>query len=114
MDSAGPKMNVFSRSQSRQHNRFTTWNYSDEAWYFVTICTGDHSEIFGAVRDDEMILNEFGKVVWECWKDLPNHYPRCFLDEFIVMPNHVHGIIVIENQVGTGFKPVPTNNKKYS
>ena len=42
-----------------------------------------------------MILNEYGKIVLECWNDLPNHYSDCALDEFVIMPNHIHGIINI-------------------
>jgi len=56
-----------------------------------------------------MKLNRYGKITRECWLDLPNHYANCQLDSFMVMPNHFHGIIVINN-VGTGFKPVPTEH----
>ena len=53
-----------------------------------------------------MILNNFGKIVLDCWHDLPNHYANIILDVFVIMPNHVHGIIII---VETGFKPVSTS-----
>ncbi|MCX6134338.1 MAG: transposase [Ignavibacteriales bacterium] len=56
-----------------------------------------------------MVLNGFGEIVASCWKDLPNHYPCVQTDEFVVMPNHVHGIIVIteSNLVGEGSEPSP-------
>ena len=49
-----------------------------------------------------MELNDIGKIVRDCWFDLPNHYRNCRLDEFIIMPDHFHGIIVIDNSVGMG------------
>jgi putative transposase len=54
-----------------------------------------------------MVLNEYGKIVNDCWFDLPNHYENCLLDTFQIMPNHVHGILVIA-PVGNGLKPFPT------
>jgi len=107
-------MNELKRSELRKNTRLDHWDYSDDGYYFVTICVKDHREIFGKVENDEMVLNESGKIVKECWEDLPNHYSNCCLGEFIVMPNHIHGIVIIKNPVGTGFKPVPTNTKKYS
>jgi len=60
-----------------------------------------------------MILNDFGKIAEKCWIDLPNHYMNCALDEFTIMSNHIHGIVVIDDElltshVVTGFKPVTT------
>ena len=53
--------------------------------------------MFGEVVDDEMILNDLGKVAEECWQNIPQHYPQVRLDGFVIMPNHMHGIIVIDN-----------------
>ncbi len=56
-------------------------------------------------------MNEFGRIVQHCWDELTHHYERIKLDEFVIMPNHVHGIIIIcsdNNTVETGFKPVST------
>ena len=57
-----------------------------------------------------MVLNKYGNIIKECWKGLTDHYVNCILDEFVIMPNHIHGIIQIDNHqiVGTGLKPVPT------
>jgi len=56
-----------------------------------------------------MVLNLCGEIVSQCWHDLPGHYPNLRLDQFVVMPNHIHGIInIYNNNVGTGLKPVPT------
>lgn len=66
-----------------------------------------------------MILNYRGDIVKKCWFDLPNHYPNLILDAFVVMPNHIHGIMIIDNTVfsqngivQTGLKPVSTSNTK--
>ncbi|MEK7637148.1 MAG: transposase [Patescibacteria group bacterium] len=70
------------------------YDYSLPGRYFVTICTKYRQEIFGVVQDGQIRLNVFGEAVRKCWFDLPNHY-YCTLDVFAVMPNHIHGIIVI-------------------
>jgi putative transposase len=59
-----------------------------------------------------MTLNKFGESIKQCWLGLPNHYQNCFLDKFIVMPNHFHGIVIIDNNVGAGFKPAPAYDAK--
>lgn len=89
----------------------TGYDYTQAGWYFITLCTKNREEVFGVVRDNTMIENRVGIIVRQCWDDLPNHY-RCELDEFIIMPNHIHGIIVIsEAPVGAGLKPAPTGLK---
>ena len=64
-----------------------------------------------------MTLTDAGRIVGHCWNDLPNHYLNIELDEFVVMPNHVHGIIVLANDlpgdVGAGLKPAPTGGRRH-
>ena len=86
----------------RKSIRLKDYDYTQEGAYYVTICTHDRKCIFGYIKDGKMILNEPGKSVEYTWYDLPNHNNNIELDEFVVMPNHVHGIIVI---VGAGSKP---------
>lgn len=106
----------------RKHNRLKGFDYSSSGWYFVTICTKNREIFFGEVINRKMVLNDYGRIVKQCWFDLSNHYLNCLLDEFIVMPNHIHGIIVIKNikYVGAIFKSpnitgeinfAPTNKK---
>jgi len=90
------------------------WDYKNEGHYFITICTKDRAYLFGDIKDGEMILNEFGKIVSDCWFDLPNHYNNIFLGAFQIMPNHIHCIIGVDNSklndtVETGLKPVCTD-----
>ena len=82
------------RNQRKQH-RLRDYDYSQSAAYFVTVCTLGRRNMFGDIVDADMQLNEFGTIVASCWNGLPTHYPEIELDAFVVMPNHVHGIIVI-------------------
>jgi putative transposase len=118
--------------KNRKSNRWDKWDYSNEGYYFVTICTKNRNPIFGIVSNEspnsdvgaglrpaptsgepdhtsslekskifskmEMIPNELGNIVWDCWNELPKHYPNFELDEFIVMPDHIHGIVIIKQK----------------
>ena len=99
----------------RKPNRLKGHDYSQNGYYyFVTICVKDRVDCFGAVKNGKMVVNTNGKIVSDCWDDLPTHYPHVELDEFIVMPNHVHAIIFMTDRkvvVGDGFKPSPTTSK---
>jgi REP element-mobilizing transposase RayT len=99
--------------RERKRIRLKRYDYSQDGYYFVTICAENREEWFGKVEKGEMILNQYGKIANQCWDDLPNHYLNCSLDSFVVMMNHIHGIIVILNKdvtiVGNGLKPFPTH-----
>ncbi|GIV55248.1 MAG: hypothetical protein KatS3mg040_0016 [Candidatus Kapaibacterium sp.] len=79
--------------------------------YFVTICTQGRACLFGQVVEGQMRLNEAGHIAQQCWTDIPNHFPHVQLDVFIIMPNHVHGILVITENVdnvgATHASPLP-------
>ncbi len=79
----------------RKSIRFPDYDYSQYGMYFVTICTKNRKHLFGEIVDGEMRCNELGKIVEKIWDDLPHHYPHIQLDEFVVMPNHVHEIVII-------------------
>ena len=99
-----------SRSQ-RKRNRLKGYDYSQVGWYFVTICVRDRIECLGKIKNNQMEYGRYGGIVLKYWQTIPNHYQNAFLDEWIIMPNHIHGIIVIiDDSVGTGQCPVPTNN----
>src|SRR5512137_1336233 len=85
----------------RRSIRLPGYDYSQPGAYFLTLCTHERETLFGDVVDDVMRLNDYGEIVAAVWADLPNHYPHVELDAFVIMPNHVHGIIVIaDNAVG--------------
>jgi putative transposase len=100
----------FIRTHDRKSIRLKEYDYSLPGEYFVTICTHDHESVFGDVIDEEMKLSQFGEIVRDAWYDLPNHNYGIDLGEFIVMPNHIHGIIII-NDVGAGSEPAPTGKR---
>jgi len=88
---------------SRRSVRLGGFDYGTAGAYFITICTHQRDFLFGDVVDGKMRLNEFGVVVGECWHAIPDHFCHLELDMFIVMPNHVHGIItIIENLSDVG------------
>lgn len=75
--------------------RLKEYDYSQPGEYFVTICTKNHECMFGSIENGKMDLNERGRIVDGCWKGIPEHFSHVGLDEYIIMPNHVHGIIII-------------------
>ena len=91
--------------KNRKLNRLKGHDYSSDGYYFVTICTHHRREWFGEIRDGKMVLNKHGEIILRCWNDLPIHYDNLKLDMFVIMPNHVHAIVVIQNPVGNGLKP---------
>lgn len=84
----------------RRSIRLRDYDYSQAGAYFITICTQGRECPFGEIVDGTMILNGAGRMVEKCWHDIPAHFPDIELDEFVVMPNHVHGILSIIKPVG--------------
>lgn len=86
----------------RKSPRLQGYNYADEGAYFVTIATMKRQHLFGKVVDSEMRLSALGKVVQARWVAIPDHHAHVALDAFVVMPNHVHGIVIItKSTIGT-------------
>jgi putative transposase len=99
----------------RKNLRLPDYNYSSPCAYFVTICTYKKQCLFGEIENGIMYLNPSGYIVKKCWDDLQTHYIGINNDVFAVMPNHVHGIIIIRNENGrSGSKPDPTKQHHLS
>ena len=81
----------------RRSIRIKGYDYSQYGGYFITICTYKRKCLFGGVVNGKTNLNDFGNIAHQYWLEIPNHFPGTMLDEFVIMPNHVHGIIVITN-----------------
>ena len=79
----------------RRSIRLRDYDYSGAGAYFVTICAVNRECLFGEVLDGSMQPNEAGLIVEECWQTIPHHFSHIDLDEMAVMPNHIHGIIVL-------------------
>jgi putative transposase len=91
----------------RRLSRLKEYDYSRPGGYFITICTKNRSCLFGVVDNDRVILNQYGEIIQISWLTLPEHYHNVELDVFVIMPNHIHGIIWLTD-VGAGLKPAPT------
>ena len=75
--------------------RLPQWDYGWNAAYFVTICTQGREHYFGDIIDGSMLLSDIGHLANKYWLEIPKHFPFVELDVFVVMPNHVHGIVII-------------------
>jgi len=84
----------------RRSIRLRDYDYSSAGAYFVTICAGQRECLFGEVVGGVMRLNACGLTVTTIWDSLPQRYPGLDVDAFVIMPNHLHGIIVINDPVG--------------
>ena len=94
--------NIYQQKYLADTARMKNWNYGGPGVYFITISTYRHKCYFGEINktDDgksyKMDLSELGIVARQCWLDIPHHFPFVIADEFVIMPNHVHGIIGIK------------------
>lgn len=79
--------------------RLQNYDYSSNGYYFITICTKNREYFFGEIADNKMQLSKMGKTAEKFWLEIPKHFPFVKLDEFVVMPNHVHGIIIINKTI---------------
>jgi putative transposase len=94
----------------RRSIRLRNYDYSQAGYYYVTICTQDRICLFGGVREEHVYLNRLGLLVKRCWRWLPHRYPYVKLDRWVIMPNHLHGIVVIadEDLCRGGSRTAPT------
>ncbi len=117
-------MSLYQDKYRIESTRLRNWNYASNGHYFITICTKNRKCFFGKILDNKMILSEIGKFAYKYWQEIPNHFPFAQLDKFVIMPNHVHGIILIKNddnhfhrdainRVSTTKTNVITQNKNY-
>ena len=89
----------------RRSIRLKEYDYSQAGAYFITICTQNRLHLFGEIVNDKMVLNDAGKMVEQTWNEIPVFYDGFGVNEYIVMPNHFHGVIV----VGAGPCACPDN-----
>ena len=98
---SSPPIFLYIQMKNRKPTRLREYDYSNGGWYFVTICTYKKINYFGRIKNGKKSLNNFAKFAENIWKQIPIHYPEAELDYFQIMPNHIHGIIIINN-VGKG------------
>ena len=110
--------------RQRRSIRLQGYDYTRQGAYFVTICTRNRVCLLGDIVEGRIRLSEAGRLAQAVWEDLPHHYPHVQIDVWVIMPNHMHGIIILteaqateddmqsgadpRTAVGAGFKPAPT------
>jgi putative transposase len=101
-----------------QSTRLREYDYGQNGAYFVTVCTKNKQFYFGNVVDTGVQLSNVGIAAEKCWREIPKHFPFVQLDKFVVMPNHIHGIVFIQKvetqdlaslQSGNAFGPQSRN-----
>ena len=92
----------------RRSVRLRGYDYAKEGMYFVTICVQNRACLLGEIRDKVMILSPYGEIAHREWEKLPSRWPHIELGEFQIMPNHIHGILVIHHPPGTTTTPGAT------
>ena len=95
---------------NRRSIRLKEYDYSQDGLYFITMCTHNHLCLFGKIFDGKMVLNDTGNIAKECWLNIPEHYPNTKLHEYVIMPNHVHGII--ETVGAKNYSPLQKQSNK--
>lgn len=85
---------------SRKLNRLKNYDYSQPGCYFLTVCLKNREHFFGAIENAEMQLSDIGTIARKCWLEIPEHFPLVHLDEFVIMPNHIRGIIIVDDSDG--------------
>ncbi len=86
----------------RRSIRLKGYDYTRDGYYFITLCEQNREHLFGEIARGVMRRNHFGDIVADCWQWLAEQYPYVVLDEWVVMPNHHHGILVLTGETGMG------------
>jgi len=99
-------MSLFKNKYRTESSRLSNYNYSQIGYYFITICTKNRECIFGFINRDKMILSAFGYLIKKHWRQTSKLRKNIKLDSFVVMPDHIHGIIKIIRELPPRNKPV--------
>ncbi len=104
-------MNYNSQKHHRRSIRLKDYDYSQPGVYFVTLCSWNRECLFGEIVDEEMGLNEYGLVVQQEWIQTGTMRSNVTLDEFTIMPNHLHGILIIHDERKGTLQRAPTTER---
>jgi REP-associated tyrosine transposase len=103
------------KKHHRRSIRLVDHDYAQTGAYFVTVCAEDHTCLFGDVVGSETRLNDAGRMLQATWDELPGHYPGVERDAFVVMPNHIHAVIVLSlDSVGAALRGRPNDTDSRS
>ena len=92
-------------NNGRQSSRLSSWDYGSNGKYFVTICTDRKVPYFGHIEGSVVLSTEIGNYTKKCWESIPRHYPFVELDSFILMPDHLHGILCFGKKERSDWNP---------
>jgi len=81
----------------RKSIRLKEYDYSENGYFFITICAQNSQCFFGSISDGNITLNQAGEIICKVWKDLKERFDNIILDEYIIMPNHLHAILALKN-----------------
>ena len=90
----------------RRSLRWQGYDYASPGYYFVTVCTQEKECLFGSIVNNDMQLNDAGRMIQTVWHQLPDRFAFITTDEFIVMPNHIHGILAFRSQPANNEPPI--------
>jgi putative transposase len=88
-------MSLFGNKFRIESARLRKWDYASPGAYFITICTKDRKQYFGEIINGKSVLSETGRITDKYWREIPDHFPEIRLDQYVIMPNHIHGILVL-------------------
>ena len=106
---------------TRKNNRLENYNYSGAGWYSVTICSKDRKNIFGEYKNivgtglvpvrykNNIKLSKIGQIIDKQWNNIPNLYGNIESDRYVIMPNHIHGILIVNYREGASPSPTISN-----
>lgn len=81
----------------RRSIRIPGFDYCSEGSYFITIVTRNRYPLFGEIIAGDLRLTQLGQIAQDCWREIPSHFSSAEIDEFVIMPNHIHGILNLIN-----------------
>lgn len=90
-------MALYKNKYRVESTRLKDWDYSSTGCYFITICTKNQECFFGDIVNGKIRLSKIGEIISHVWMEIPQHFHNIELDEFVIMPNHIHGIVIIHN-----------------
>ena len=104
---------IQSQVRNRKNIRLRNYDYTKEGLYFITICASEkNKEIFGNIQGGVVYLNHAGETAKQCWEEIPCHFPNTVLHEYIIMPDHIHGIIELVG--ANNYSPNTQNTKNHN
>jgi putative transposase len=104
-------MLYYPEKHHRQSIRLKGYDYGQEGAYFVTICVQDRKCLFGDIMNGEMRLNNVGNMIRENLEELSKRFKSIFIDEYIIMPDHLHGILIIQENIGASLVDAPVDDQ---